>query len=628
MLMLDRAASCIKGTKDEDRSNTSKIKPAACAKANAFRRRRPPHSVYYSSCAREVGSRQHEGENTEADLLVVKPVATPNPLDIVFHRRRQPRSVYYFSFGRKLDTNVLPQLEEENKKAFSLPVARPVGVPFACIRNAEVLKRNRDEKGLRAIDKQTRRTRQMKHLAERVYVPPTEDAGDIGQFIGDDQHFAVVKGRPIKDKFSLASYVDQVRETLRTKVVTGFFQDEVYLHDERLRNERKMITEQTELLKNYYTSFKEFESQDHGEFLAIRQRADEMALETEKKRSELKNLTKELSQVRVSLYTLEEKWRHCKMCQIFLFQISPAAWREEHPLKDKQYNCVESINNVFARYKSDAEGAVQSLEQWLEVFQEDVDEKEAPPELYFTDPWQIRLVFREMELQHLNSLLIIEKIKKPQDVMRQGIREVENYYDSEIASIEEQLEQSEKRIEQTEGQAKRLEQVVQDLVNTDLKELVASEATILNQVYVEHAYEQCVDAGYTGMTTLETLQALKLVYEDIMLKLDSLPHDVVKESEAVVQAKLDLALHKAHSARKQIAAVDNLTKNTKRALDKRFVRHGRPLMWRSKPPNPRPAAKAVKETYSDDELQHLTHFTDYCKYDDEEAAKLYFPSGT
>lgn len=566
----------------------------------------------------------------EQKFKVPKPtVVAPTVMDKILHRSRQPRAVYYFTSGREVNPTVLQEVEKEFS-SFPLPPVPPVGVPFNVLKRVERQKLREAESGLNVADKPSRKTKLMEHLNERVYVAPNDK---LKQGLPktnvdlDDQYFAAIKGRPIKEKFSLKDYVNDVRETFRTKLKTGFLQDEVYLIDEQYLNEKKRINQLTDLFKNYYTSFKEFEAQDHEEWLMVRKQADEMANDTSAMRAELKKLMKELSQIRCSLYVLEENWRNCKLCQIFLYQISPLSWQNEHPLKDKDGQDITSINVMFDRYKLDAEGSVQSLNELIDIFQEDVAVEKGPPELYFTDPWQVRLVFREMELQHLSSLLIIESIRKPKDVMVQGLQAVQEYYDAEILSIEEQLAMAEKQIEQEEERAKMLEEVAKNLMNTELKELVSSESTILAHVYVEHAYEECVAAGNTDMTTLETLQALKLLYEDLMMKLDSLPPDIVREAEAAVQSKNALALYKAHNARRQVAILDNLTKSMKRALDKPFERHGRPLMWRSKPPSPKMKVRATAEVYSQRELEYLTHFTDYCKYDDEEAAKLYFTLG-
>ncbi|KAG8274411.1 cilia- and flagella-associated protein 100-like [Homalodisca vitripennis] len=565
----------------------------------------------------------------EQNFKIVKPtVNAPKIIDKVFHRSRQPQSVYYFTSGRKVNPQVVNELEKK-KKAYSFPPIPPVGVPHKVLRQVEKDNLKEKERGLSAMEKPSRRMRLMENLAERVYVPPR------GKFhfpsdsrIVDDQYFAVIKGRPIKEKFSVRNYIQEVRETLLTNLRTGFLQDEVYLIDEQHRNEKRSITELTELFKNYYASFKEFEAQDHEEWLLVRRTADDMAAETSDMRAELKQLMKELSQIRCNLYVLEEKWRNCKLCQIFLHQISPLSWQEEHPLRDKNGKEITSINDMFDRYKLDTEGSVQSLNELIDIFQEDIAAEERPPELYFTDPWQVRLVFREMELQHLSSLLIIESIRKPKDTMLQGLQAVKEYYDAEIKTIEDQLENAEKHIKQEEERAEMLEGVAKDLLNTEIKYLVSSETTILTHVFVEHAYEECIASGDTDMTTIETLQALKLLYEDLMIKLDSLPCDIVKEAEAAVQTKNAIALEKAHQARRQVALLDNLSKSMKRALDKPFVRHGKPLMWRSKPPSPKHRSRYFSRKYSPRELEYLIHFTDYCPYEDEEAVKLFFPLGT
>lgn len=553
-------------------------------------------------------------------------VKPPTTLDKIFHCANTNKPItHYFSTGRQIDEGVLKAIESK-KTGYTLPPVPLTGISYKLLEQARKKEIRDKEAKLKVYEKPSRRTRDMQNINERLYVPsvPAAVSKKKQTYELDPQYFSVVKGRPIKDGFSLRHYVHDLREIVLTKLKTGFLRDEMHLIDEQFRNEQKIINRIIEQHKNYYASFKEFEAQDHEEWLNIRKYGEEMAAKTKIMKSEFKKLMRELSALRCSLYVLEEQWRNSKICQIFLYQISPLSWREEHRIQMREStDDIDAekldVSDMINRYKLGSEGSVASLMSLIKIFEEDIAIDQGPPQLYFTEPWQVRIVFRELELQHLSSLLIIEAIKKPKDIMAHGLEVVSKYYDDEIKKIQEQLVGIEEMINIEEEKTKTIEKATKDLINTDLKELVSSETAILAHVYVEHAYEECVAAGDTDMTTLETLQALKQLHEDLMMKLDSLPADIVRQAMVTVRNRNTRALEKAHYARRQVAMLDNLTKSMKRALEKPFVKKGKPVMWRSKPFEKVKKVTKAAEEYTEQEMDFLTFFTDYCQFDDEDA---------
>lgn len=71
--------------------------------------------------------------------------------------------------------------------------------------------------------------------------------------------------------------------------------------------------------------------------------------------SKRNQLSKDFGQVRLELYHWEENWRMVKMCQRFLYRISPIAWRVEHDWiyrSDSGENISSaSTNDLFGRYR-------------------------------------------------------------------------------------------------------------------------------------------------------------------------------------------------------------------------------------------------------------------------------------
>jgi len=62
----------------------------------------------------------------------------------------------------------------------------------------------------------------------------------------------------------------------------------------------------------------------------ILEKAEQEGKLTEKIRIRRDELLKQFGQSRLDVYFWEDNWRMVKMCQMFLYRISPVAWRTKH----------------------------------------------------------------------------------------------------------------------------------------------------------------------------------------------------------------------------------------------------------------------------------------------------------
>lgn len=133
--------------------------------------------------------------------------------------------------------------------------------------------------------------------------------------------------------------------------------------------------------------------------------------------------------LRVRLYILEENWRTLKMYQKFLYQTSPMHWRREHDYIHKtEHGLVTHWSSLFGKYRLADTSVEPTLESLIDIFLEDIKTQEEP-KLYFTDPEQIIVVFRELEAQNLNSLLHSEDLATPLETMTIQLEETKNTLD-------------------------------------------------------------------------------------------------------------------------------------------------------------------------------------------------------
>lgn len=87
--------------------------------------------------------------------------------------------------------------------------------------------------------------------------------------------------------------------------------------------------------------------------MSILERAEREAKLTDEICARRNELAKQHGQIRLDIYFWEEIWRMVKMCQLFLYRLSPTAWRIKHDwLHRLETGSLISVNagDLFSRY--------------------------------------------------------------------------------------------------------------------------------------------------------------------------------------------------------------------------------------------------------------------------------------
>uniref|UniRef100_A0A6P7GUP7 Uncharacterized protein LOC114340986 n=1 Tax=Diabrotica virgifera virgifera TaxID=50390 RepID=A0A6P7GUP7_DIAVI len=228
--------------------------------------------------------------------------------------------------------------------------------------------------------KQGMREKLNNDLFNRLYVkvPTAENTKTIVDL--DPQFFKVVEGRPIHESFNRREYIDTVRESLRTKILIGYREDDIALINQSLANEEKLIQQIQENYQIYVNAFEDLLFRDHMSAKQLLAEAEAITNEAYEKYEEFKRLSKKYGSMRAALYGSEEKWRNCKMYQSFLYNISPLQWRNEHPEQKSKYSDIEEHFEESTTALAEKTG---SLSEMIE-FMKDECANEPSPEIYFT----------------------------------------------------------------------------------------------------------------------------------------------------------------------------------------------------------------------------------------------------
>jgi hypothetical protein len=465
------------------------------------------------------------------------------------------------------------------------------------------------------------RSRQNTDLLKRLYVPH-EEAGERrepGLLDIDPQYFKILEGRPIKEKLNIRKYVDEVRETLKTRLKVGYQVDEAMQIEEMFKKEQKRLRNAEAMHKLYADRFSEFLEEDYESSVKLLNDAQKEAEKTSDMSYQLKELEKQFGGLKREVSMLEENWRNCKMFQKFLYIVSPMDWRKKHDYIHRKgpgsVLLVSEMPSLFGRYRLSITESEVSLESLLDLFLKDIDSGEEPT-LYFTKPCELTQVLQDMESQNLNCFMHSGDLSGPIHAVEQGLKQVQGQLDTQSACIVGKLKDLETAISWEEDRIQSLKDKAREVLYGLFKDQILSESTLNLHVFVEDVYETCIGPRDSSLGLRDMMRGIELKVESLLLKLDYLPFEIVKVAESKTYKEQARIRKEAEVAELKIKFVEKLKRRLRRALEPPEYRHGKPLKPRSEPPPIRKKRPRPEKYLTDEEKEFLDFFTDYCSHVD------------
>nr|XP_050844610.1 uncharacterized protein LOC127061583 isoform X1 [Vespula vulgaris] len=439
------------------------------------------------------------------------------------------------------------------------------------------------------------------------------------------EYFTETAGGLVKEKFSLCQYIDDLRQILRSKLLAGEQRDLCILIEQQFDEERRRLSKIKRQYRTYVSIFENFLSKDHEESMVILRKAEEEVKLTSAINEKRILLDKQCGQIRLDLYYWEENWRLAKTCQRFLYQISPISWRNEYDWIYRSQS-GESIffgttEDIFRRYRMAEQ--VASLECLINMFEEDLMGA-GPPDLYFEDPSDLLHVLEAIELQNLNSLIHLESLEEPLVKMLSEVTEAENRIEHEFDEIIDNVAELEDLIYKTEERATNLHNYANYLLQGVFRDLVCSEDILCIYVYIEDAYETCIAPNDGKLNSFTMIKMIEKTHEKLNLELDTLPREIVRKCEKEGFKQELKAIKEAEDAARKFDLMLQLLDSLIRIMQRPIITK-RQLKWRSEPIYKKVKKVASYAEPTEEEMQYLTFFTNYCKREDFTKYRSKFP---
>ncbi|XP_017786367.1 PREDICTED: cilia- and flagella-associated protein 100-like [Nicrophorus vespilloides] len=550
-------------------------------------------------------------KKTKEAIIKAKP-----PLERIFGSKTHVKD-HYFSDGSKVNnTNMRDVLQEASP--FKYPDELDAFAFKVMSKKWETTERRKELK-LKYNDRNNYITRHQRDMLNRLYVP-TQDVKSAQTILDvDSEFYMIIEGRPIAGKFQLQDYIDNLRDIMRTKIVTGYRSDDSMLIEENLIEEQNMIDDITRQYNTYVKTFEEFLSKDHAISMDLLRASENEANKAFEKYEQYRELAKDFGMLKSQVNNLEEKWRYAKMYQKFLYLVSPMHWRKEHDF----YHIIQKDDNTSVELaepeeffeSSQSATEAKSLDDIIKNFMEDLEENREPL-LYFDKPKELSRVFKFMELQNLNSLLHSEELATPLEDLKESMKTTEATYDIQLQNFQEIIDDLEGEILWEEDRARTLEFLARELINGEFKRLICDETALNLHVIVEDVYEARVAPNDANLTAYDMMKSVEMKYREWLLKLDYLAHEKVHKAEIDCYNEQTRIMKVALEASRKVIQIERLVKRLRRILEIPIETHVRELKYRSMQQRPKAAEKAVEQPITEEEIEYFHLFTDFCAEED------------
>ncbi|XP_066597298.1 cilia- and flagella-associated protein 100 [Prorops nasuta] len=564
-------------------------------------------------------------------------IQRPIYTDILFHRRNVPRSRYYFTSGHEHKGEARNVFEE--RSPFYVPPCREFPGSTRPLKAVEKLpSRKAYDHG--ATDDIFQRLRllilinflvkfgdkcqqsckvdvDLEILDAKKYKEPNE----VIAMTDVDPGYFTDFGGGMREKFSVRRYVDDLRMLFRTRLMIAQERDDCIRIEQQFAEEQTKMNLIEERYEQYVKEFEDFLQKDHEASMKLLGEAEDEAKLTASLINQKNQLSKEFGQVRLDVYFWEESWRTVKVCQKFLYQIAPTAWRAEHDWIHRVDNelQVSSNDDLFADYKLDT---AVSLDDLIDGFENDIS-NEGPKDLYFTEVSDLQRVFLTMETQNLNAMIHLETLAAPMADMTSTIARTEAEIKREVDEVVAVINDLEDAILKNEERATKLAEYADQLSKGVFKEAESSEEVRKLRVYVEDAYEECVSSTDAKLDIFGMMRGIERVYEDLNKILVEIPAEILLLAEREVKRQENKLKREALEAAKEELRMKRILDAQRRIMQMKFK--GKKIVFRSPPIRRKVVTAAPPPEPTKEELAFLEFFTDYCSQDNFLEYRQNFP---
>lgn len=435
--------------------------------------------------------------------------------------------------------------------------------------------------------------------------------------VKDDPQFtlAITKDRHV-EKENLADFIAKKREMFLVQYSLGVKRDEMRKLEEIAQAEEKKLELAEQYLEEDAAMFDEFlKENDKNSVEAIKIAEAETKLKLEKV-AEIKKINAQMMAIKSEISKNEDTLKEYMLYKHFLDSLTPQEWKdgkrkkreEARKLKQKEKPAPRkkvSTDRTSSRSsrtqsrssqkpggtpqgtrrpKGDGETESQTSQSTYESDEEESDEE---PELFFGDPQQLLDIFAELEEQNLSLIQNSQETEEALEEMKQTIKQTQERMNRETEVLKSQIDFLNDAIAREEERAADLEMKSKMFSYGEFKAEDQEKMLAALNKKVEEVYRNCIGDNEANISTLQMLTNIENRLEELFENIEMMPPDRVEMAEKAKEKERRLRLREEKMEQQRLHQEDRVRRALERAQAEPKKKTGKPLMFRSEPPQTR-----------------------------------------
>ncbi|ORZ38127.1 hypothetical protein BCR44DRAFT_66373 [Catenaria anguillulae PL171] len=404
-------------------------------------------------------------------------------------------------------------------------------------------------------------------------------------------------------KENLHDFVAKKREMFLLQFALGVKKDEIKKLEHIAQSEEQRLLDDERSLEEDAAKFDAFlKENDKNSVEAIKRAEAETKAKLEKV-AEIKKLNLQIMAIRSDMSKNEDQLKDYQRYRQFLESLTPSEWMTQHQKQrtaKKKAIDESSKREKTAQKATTAKGKVQfnrrneSAVQEAEVndadsndagacSDDDDEDPNAVPPLYFTTPQQLLDIFSELEENNLSLIQNCQETEETLEELKVKILETEQRMDAETESLRQQIEFLQGAISKEEDKARTLEEKAR-FFTSSLSE--ADQEKVLSELNfkVKEVYRRCLGDSDTNISTLQMLTAIENRLEQLFEAIELMPPEKVEKAERIKDKERRQRLREEKMDAQRLLQEERIQRALERARAPVKKKTGKPVVFRSAPP--------------------------------------------
>lgn len=457
--------------------------------------------------------------------------------------------------------------------------------------------------------------------------------------VKDDPQFtlAITRDRHV-EKENLADFISKKREMFLVQYSLGVKRDEMRKLEEIAQAEEKKLELAEQYLEEDAAMFDEFlKENDKNSVEAIKIAEAETKLKLEKV-TEIKKINAQMMAIKSEISKNEDTLKEYMLYKQFLDSLTPQEWRDDRrkikdekkevrskakersSLSKKKMSVIGSergSNSSRSSRKESRAGSKQggspqgkrndADDASSSIYETDEEESDNEPELFFSDPQQLLDIFAELEEQNLSLIQNSQETEEALEELRQTIKQTQERMNRETEILKGQIDFLNDAINREEERAKELEMKSKMFSYGEFKAEDQEKMLQTLNKKVEDVYRNCIGDNEANISTLQMLTNIENRLEELFEQIEIMPPERVEMAEKAKEKERRMRLREEKMEQQRLHQEDRVRRALERAQAEPKKKTGKPLMFRSEPPQTRRKQQDAgkKQDKEEEELKYF-----------------------